>query len=73
MPGSFPVTIAFLDKCNNTRTQLNRMRLAHGRPPSMGPVNHKSATWKIMKQENRNTLWAHPSPFRKLATVVPKT
>ncbi|TCM48419.1 hypothetical protein C8J36_114120 [Rhizobium sp. PP-F2F-G48] len=56
MPGSFPVTIAFLDKRNNTRTQLNWMRLAHGRSPSMAPVNHKSATWKILNQEKRNTL-----------------
>jgi hypothetical protein len=43
MSGGCPVTIAFLDKRNNTRTQLDRMRLAHGGSPSMGKWNHKSA------------------------------
>jgi hypothetical protein len=43
MSGGFPVTIAFLDKRNNTRTQLERMRLAHGGSSSMPKWNHKSA------------------------------
>jgi len=56
MPGGFPITIAFLDKGNNTRTQLDRMRLAHGRSPSMGQVNHKSQTLRILNQENCKTF-----------------
>jgi hypothetical protein len=43
MPGGFPVTIAFLDKRNDTPTQLDRMQLAHGGSHSIGKWNRKSA------------------------------
>ncbi|MBB3980344.1 hypothetical protein GGQ64_005598 [Rhizobium azooxidifex] len=42
MPGSLPVAVTLFHKRNDTRTQLDRMRLAHGGSPSMGKVNHKA-------------------------------
>jgi hypothetical protein len=42
MPSRFPVAVALLHKRNDTLTQLDRMRLAHGDSPSMRRVNHKS-------------------------------
>jgi hypothetical protein len=42
MPSRLPVTISLINKRNDTLTQLDRMRLAHGVSPSMGTVNHKS-------------------------------
>jgi hypothetical protein len=50
MPGGFAVSIAFLDKRNNTRTQLDRMRLAHGGSPSMGKLNHRSIILRTLNQ-----------------------
>jgi hypothetical protein len=48
MPSCLPMAVAFFHKPNDTRTQLNRMRLAHGGSPSMGKVNHKSITQGIL-------------------------
>ncbi|WP_417427283.1 hypothetical protein, partial [Hoeflea sp.] len=42
IPGRLPMAVAFFYKPNDTRTQFDRMRLAHGGSPSMGKVNHKS-------------------------------
>ncbi|MCY0146864.1 hypothetical protein OEG84_03815 [Hoeflea sp. G2-23] len=42
MPSSLSMAVAFFYKPNDTRTQLDRMRFAHGGSPSMGKLNHKS-------------------------------
>lgn len=49
MPSRLPMAVAFFYKPNDTRTQLDRMRLAHGGSPSMGKVNHKSVSQGILK------------------------
>jgi hypothetical protein len=56
MPSRFTMAVAFLDKRNDTRTQLYRMRLAHGRSPSMSKVNHKSVSNGILNHVSRDTL-----------------
>ena len=56
MPGGFPVAVAFFNKRNDTRTQLDRMRLAHGGSPSRGEVNHASAQTGIPNPVSCETL-----------------
>jgi hypothetical protein len=56
MPSRFPMAIAFLDKRNDTRTQLYRMRLAHGRSPSMSTMNHNSLSEGILNRVSRDML-----------------
>lgn len=56
MPGRLPMTVAFIYKPNDTRTQLDRMRLAHGGSPSMGKVNHKSTSQGIPNLKSCDTL-----------------
>jgi hypothetical protein len=56
VPGSLSMAVAFFNKRNHTRTQLDRMRLAHGSSPSMGKVNHKSGKNGILNQIGRDTL-----------------
>jgi hypothetical protein len=56
MPGSLPIAVAFLHKRNDTRTQLDRKRLAHGGSPSMAKVNHKSTKCGILNLVRSDTL-----------------
>jgi hypothetical protein len=56
VPGSLSMAVAFFNKRNHTRTQLDRMRLAHGSSPSIGKVNHKSGKNGILNQIGRDTL-----------------
>lgn len=56
MSGGFPVTIAFLDKRNNTRTQFNRMRLAHGDSPFHRQMESQVSHFGNLNQESRNLL-----------------
>lgn len=56
MPGRLPMTVAFFYKPNDTRTQLDWMRLAHGGSPSMGKVNHKSISQGIPNLKSCDTL-----------------
>ncbi|MBU4551391.1 MAG: type II toxin-antitoxin system HicB family antitoxin, partial [Hoeflea sp.] len=49
--------VAFLYKPNDTRTQLDRMRLAHGGSPSMGKVNHKSISQGIPNLKSCDVLY----------------
>ncbi|MDP2732746.1 MAG: hypothetical protein Q8O63_06505 [Hoeflea sp.] len=56
MPSRLPMAVAFLYKPNDTRTQLDRMRLAHGGSPSMGKVNHKSTTQGIPNLKSCDVL-----------------
>jgi len=56
MPGCLPMTVAFFYKPNDTRTQLDRMRLAHGGSPSMGKLNHKSRSLGIPNLKSCDVL-----------------
>ncbi|GAA5544051.1 hypothetical protein Brsp02_04693 [Brucella sp. NBRC 113783] len=56
MPSGFPVTIALIHKRNDTLTQLNWMRLAHGASPSMRQVNHRSSQTGIPNPVNSDML-----------------
>jgi hypothetical protein len=56
MPGCLPMAVAFLYKPNDTRTQFDRMRLAHGGSPSIGKVNHRSACMGIPNLNSCDTL-----------------
>jgi len=56
MPGRLPMAVAFLYKPNDTHTQLDRMRLAHGGSPSMDKVNHKSISQGIPNLKSCDTL-----------------
>ncbi|MCZ4291908.1 hypothetical protein [Hoeflea alexandrii] len=56
MPSRFPMAVAFFYKSNDTRTQLDRMRLAHGGSPSMAKVNHKSISQGIPNLNSRDAL-----------------
>jgi hypothetical protein len=47
MPSGFTIAMPFIHKRNDTLTQLDRMRLAHGASPSMGKKNHGSADLEI--------------------------
>jgi hypothetical protein len=53
MPRCFSISTAVIHKRNDTLTQLDRMRLAHGASSSMATVNHRSA-----KPESRILLAA---------------
>tara|TARA_R110002049_G_scaffold218300_1_gene389750 strand:+ start:199 stop:402 length:204 start_codon:yes stop_codon:yes gene_type:complete len=48
--------LPYFYKPNNTRTQLDRMRLAHGGSPSMGKVNHRSRRLGILNFKDCNML-----------------
>jgi len=56
MPSRLPMAVAFFYKPNDTRTQLDRMRLAHGGSPSMGKLNHKSISKGIPNLKSCDTL-----------------
>jgi hypothetical protein len=56
MPRSLPMTVALIYKRNDTLTQLNRMRLAHGASPSMGRVNHRSPQTGTLNPVSCDTL-----------------
>jgi hypothetical protein len=56
MPSRLTMAVAFFYKPNDTRTQLNRMRLTHGGSPSMGRVNHKSFRPGIPNLKSCDTL-----------------
>jgi len=56
MPGGFPIAIAFIHKRDDTLTQLQRMRLAHGASPSMRTGNHRSSKTGILNPVCRDTL-----------------
>ncbi len=56
VPRRFSMTIAVIHKRNDTLTQLDRMRLAHGASPSMGRVNHRSRQTEILNPVSCDTL-----------------
>jgi len=56
MPGGLTVSVTFFHKRNDTRTQLDRMRLAHGGSPSMAQVNHKLSAREILNLKKRDLL-----------------
>jgi len=56
MPSGFTVAMPFIHKRNDTLTQLDRMRLAHGVAPSMGKKNHGSTDLEIPNLVWRDTL-----------------
>jgi hypothetical protein len=50
------VRVAFFNKPYNSLTQLNRMWLSHGDPPSMFKENHTTADLGILNQINPDLL-----------------
>jgi hypothetical protein len=56
MPSCLPMAVAFFYKPNDTRTQFDRMRFAHGGSPSIGKVNHKSISPEIPNLNSCDTL-----------------
>lgn len=57
MPRGFPVTVALIHTRNDTLTQFDRMRLAHGASPFIGKVNHKSHKTGNPNPVRRDTLY----------------
>jgi hypothetical protein len=56
MPSRFAIAMSFIHKGNDTLTQLDGMRLAHGASPSMSKVNHRSGQMGILNPVSCDTL-----------------
>jgi hypothetical protein len=67
MPGILPIAVAFFHKRNDTRTQLHRMRLAHGFSfpgQSESPPHQESRIWMDATRFNhRAQLDEAPAPI----------
>lgn len=67
-PGRLPMAVAFFYIHSDTRTQLHRMRLAHGGSPSMDKVNDKSISQGIPNLKSR--ALAHFDSYENLHVEI---